>query len=154
MSEVTPADLPAEVDVVVVGSGGAGLSAALAAGVAGAEVLVLEASPRWGGTTALSGSQLWVPGNHRMADLDVDDSVEDALTYCLGQSPGRDPALVEVFVRAAPAMARFVEDHSPLTFAACRIPDTFAESPGGRAQGRHIEPSRARATMRPSNVPA
>ena len=140
MSEVDPAHLPDEVDVVVAGSGGAGLSAALAAGVAGAEVLVLEASPRWGGTTALSGSQLWVPGNHRMADLGVDDSVEDALAYCHGRSPGREPALVEAFVRGAPAMARFVEEHSPLTFTACHIPDSFAESPGGRDRGRHIEP--------------
>jgi succinate dehydrogenase/fumarate reductase flavoprotein subunit len=140
VADILSAALPTGTDVVIVGSGGAGLSAALAAAVAGAEVAVLEASPRWGGTTALSGAQVWVPGNHRMADVDESDSEADALAYCLGQSAGRDRSLVEAFVGAAPSMARFVEDHSPLTFAACRIPDSFAEGPGGRAAGRHLEP--------------
>ena len=64
---------------MVVGSGGAGL-AALAAAAAGAEVALLEASDRWGGTTALSGAQVWVPGNHRRNSKGWSDSAEDAAT--------------------------------------------------------------------------
>jgi succinate dehydrogenase/fumarate reductase flavoprotein subunit len=140
MTDIASGELPAEADVVVVGSGGAGLTAALAAAAGGAEVAVLEASERWGGTTALSGAQVWVPVNHRMAAGGWTDSAEDALTYIRDQAPGRDHALIEAFVAAAPAMARFVEDHSPLELAPCRIPDSFAERPGGRDGGRHLEP--------------
>ena len=55
------------IDVVVIGSGGAGLTAALAAAAGGARVTVLEASSRWGGSTSVSGGQVWTPANHRMA---------------------------------------------------------------------------------------
>lgn len=53
-------------DVVVVGSGAAGLAAALAASVEGAKVVVLEKSPTLGGTTAMSSAGTWVPANHHM----------------------------------------------------------------------------------------
>jgi succinate dehydrogenase/fumarate reductase flavoprotein subunit len=128
-----------EVDVVVVGSGGAGLAAALAAGVAGASVAVLEASGRFGGTTAVSGGQVWVPANHRMAELGVDDSVEEALEYCLGAAPRRDAAVVEAFVRGGREMVRFVEAHTPIAFTSMQLPDTYAERPGGKPRGRHLE---------------
>ena len=131
---------PGEVDLVVVGSGGAGLTAALAAAHAGAEVVVLEAASRWGGTTAISGAQVWVPGNDHIGELGEEDSFEAAFTYCTGQTSGRDPVLVEAFLRAAPEMARFLETSSPLRLAPCRIPDSFADAPGGRAAGRHLEP--------------
>ena len=129
-----------EVDVVVVGSGGAGLSAALAAAVAGAEVLVLEGSERWGGTTAISGAQVWVPANHRMAEAGVPDSFEEALDYCRRHSIGRDPGPIETFLRTAPRVARLLEQHSPLRFAAAlRIPDSLPVAEGGKV-GRHLEP--------------
>ena len=128
-----------EYDVVVAGSGAAGLTAALAAARGGARVLVLEAGERWGGTSGISAGAVWVPGNHRATADDVPDSVDDALAYCSRHAPGRDPALVESFVGAAPRMARFVEEHTPIAFTSMRYPDTFAETPGGRAAGRHIE---------------
>ncbi len=131
---------PDEVDVVVVGSGGAGLTAALAAARAGAEVVVLEASSRWGGTTAISGAQVWVPGNDHIVELGAEDSFDAAFTYCTDRAPGRDPELIEAFLRAAPQMVRFLEKSSPLRLSPCRIPDSFAEAPGGRAAGRHLEP--------------
>src|SRR5262245_40547104 len=128
-----------EVDVVVAGSGAAGLAAALAAAAAGRDVLVLEASARWGGTSGVSGGQAWVPDNHRMREAGIEDSFEDALTYCLGVTEGRDRPLIEAFLRAAPGMARFVEEHSPIRFTLMQAPDSFAERPGGKANGRHLE---------------
>jgi hypothetical protein len=59
-----------ETDVVVLGSGAAGLSAALTAGVGGAAVTVLEGSPLFGGTSAVSGGGMWLPGEHAGPFLD------------------------------------------------------------------------------------
>lgn len=128
-----------EVDVVVVGSGAAGLSAALAARAAGAEVLVLEASQRWGGTTAISGAQLWIP-NHKTSDAELTDSFQDVLAYCTRHSIGRDAELIETFLGAAPRVVQLIEKHSPLRFqVASRIPDSLPAAEGGRV-GRHLEP--------------
>lgn len=128
-----------EVDVVVIGSGAAGLAAALAAADGGATVAVLEASSRWGGSTAVSGGQVWAPGNHRMREVGQADSIEDALTYCRIAATDRDDRLVETFVRTAPEVVRFLEQHTPIEFAAVpAYPDTFAELPGGHT-ARHVE---------------
>ncbi|MEV1293186.1 FAD-dependent oxidoreductase [Pseudonocardia sp. NPDC049635] len=130
-----------EFDVVVAGSGAAGLTAAMTAAAAGAEVLVLEAAAHWGGSSAMSGGHVWVPGNHHMAAAGVDDSFDDALRYCRHHSPDRDEALIRAFLTAAPDVVRFVEEHSELRFQASAWPDSFAESPGGRPGARHLEPA-------------
>jgi 3-oxosteroid 1-dehydrogenase len=130
--------LPTEVDVVVVGSGAAGLSAALAAAVTGVDVLVLEASARWGGTTAISGGQVWVPDHQRGPD--GSDSFEDALEYCVRHTVGRDVEPIEAFLQSVPRVVQALEKHSPLRFrVAPRIPDSLPKSEGGRT-GRHLEP--------------
>ena len=78
----TPGDAwDLETDVVVVGSGGSGLVAALMALVAGAEVTVLEKGDTLGGTTAKSGFGTWVPNNHHMQALKIVDEREAALRY-------------------------------------------------------------------------
>ena len=133
---------PPMYDVIVIGSGGAGLTAALTAAAGGGRVLVLEASSRWGGSTAVSGGQVWTPANHRMADLGVTDSIEDALRYCRPHAAGRRPELVDAFVHTAPdEMARFVEANSPIVWRAMTSPDSLAEFTGGRSSARHLEVS-------------
>ncbi len=76
-----------EVDVIVVGSGAAGLAAALTAAVGGARVLVLEKSRLIGGTSAMSGAGTWVPANHHMLAAGLDDSPDQALTYLRATAP-------------------------------------------------------------------
>ena len=69
------------VDVVVLGSGAAGLVAATLANDGGAEVLVLEKSDLVGGTTGVSGGMPWIPLNRHMADVGVDDTRDEATRY-------------------------------------------------------------------------
>lgn len=133
-----------QVDVVVVGTGAAGLSAALAARVSGASVLVVEKSEVAGGTTAMSGGCIWIPGHHYMADLGVSDSREAVMEYIRAVSPdgwhNLEEPLWAAFVDRAPEMLKFVEAHSPTRFKPNRDPDPYAEAPGGMEFGRNVSP--------------
>lgn len=126
-------------DVVVLGSGAAGLAAALAAAVAGVDVTVLEAADVLGGGTSISGGAVWVPANHRAAEIGVEDSIEEARSYCREHSVEYAGALVETFLLAAPRMARFVEAHSPIRFLPMHYPDSFVDGAGGKQAGRNLE---------------
>src|SRR5438874_10947203 len=75
-------------DVVVLGSGAAGLTAALAAAVEGATVAVFEKADQVGGTTAWSGAGIWIPGNQPARAAGVEDSTERGLEYLLSLSNG------------------------------------------------------------------
>jgi 3-oxosteroid 1-dehydrogenase len=111
----TPAGTSA--DLVVVGSGAAGLTGALVAAIGGARVTVLEKAALAGGTTAISGGGAWVPCNRHMADVGVTDSREEALEYlraCVGEG-GDDDILVAIVDHGA-EMIDFLEDEAGLEF--------------------------------------
>jgi 3-oxosteroid 1-dehydrogenase len=132
-------------DVVVVGTGAAGLNAALTASVHGARTLVLEKAPVVGGTTAMSGGCIWIPNNHHMARHGLQDSREAALDYIRAVSPdgwhNAEEPLWAAFVDHAPEMLKFVEAHSPTRFNLNRDPDPYAEATGGMARGRNVSPA-------------
>src|SRR3954467_10133063 len=104
-----------ETDVVVLGSGAAGLTAALTAATDGASVEVYEKAATVGGTTAVSGGIVWIPAHGRTVEGEL--TVEDAMAYLRAQSLGyMDDALVETFVRTGAEMLDFLEAHSDLQF--------------------------------------
>jgi succinate dehydrogenase/fumarate reductase flavoprotein subunit len=130
-----------ETDVLVVGSGAAGLVAALCAHDEGAKVTVVEKTALVGGTTAVSGGVVWVPNNHHMSEVGIADSREEAISYVTRLADGRsDDALIATFIDTAPVMLRYLEEHSPLKFAAlAKYPDYHPEFPGGKPGGRSLD---------------
>ncbi|MCD4524234.1 FAD-dependent oxidoreductase [Nocardioides sp. cx-173] len=99
------------VDVVVVGSGAGALTSALVAREGGATVLVVEKAEYIGGTTAVSGGDMWIPNNHHVADQ---DSRDEALAYVTRLSDGRaaDPHMIEVYIDSAPEALQYLEAHT------------------------------------------
>jgi len=126
-----------EFDVVVLGTGAAGLTAAIAAHEGGARVAVFEKADQVGGTTAWSGGQVWIPNNPHMADVGVADSRDNALRYIMSLSRGLlEPRLVEAFVDGGPEMIELLEAKTPVQFYAVPgMPDYHPEFPGGSVGG-------------------
>ncbi len=137
-SDSSAADVT-DTDVVVVGSGAAALAAALAAHDAGATVAVVERAPSVGGTTAVSGGGVWMPGNHVTG---ADDSRDEALAYMTALSRGRAEAdQLARFLDEGPAILAGLEARSGVRFAPISWPDYHPEMEGARASGRMIEPA-------------
>lgn len=124
-------------DVVVVGSGAAGATAALRAAERGLSVLIVEKASKFGGTSATSGGVMWVP-NHDLSE--TGDSREEALKYldAVTKQPVRRER-VEAYVDQAREMIRFLKSQGlPLIVAGW--PDYFPGAPGARADRSIILP--------------
>ncbi|MEO3999628.1 FAD-dependent oxidoreductase [Mesorhizobium sp. CAU 1732] len=126
-------------DVLVIGSGASGLSAAVTAAHFGLKVVVAEKAPMFGGTSAWSGGWLWIPRNPLARAAGIDEPVEGPMEYLrseLGNRAG-DPRL-PVFLANGPEMVSFFHDHSAMRWIdGNRIPD-FHETPGAKTGGRSI----------------
>lgn len=131
-----------EYDVVVVGSGAAGMTAALTAAHNGLSVVILEKAPYYGGSTARSGGGVWIPGNKALRESGGPDDREEARRYLHSIIGDVVPAeRIDTYIdRGAEAMD-FVLAHSPLKMTWVKgYSDYYPEAPGGRAGGRSCEP--------------
>ncbi|KMS50547.1 3-oxosteroid 1-dehydrogenase [Novosphingobium barchaimii LL02] len=121
------------VDVLIAGSGAAGLTAAVTARRAGLDVLVVEKEAVFGGTTATSGGVLWVPGNHYSPAMQratgQNDDIENARAYLIEETGNYiEPDRVEAYLDTAPRMVRFLEEKSHVRFYGMDYPDYHSES--------------------------
>lgn len=130
-------------DVVVIGSGAGGMSAAITAAKNGLDVVLLEKSEYIGGSTAVSGGAMWVPENPHAAKVGHADTREAAMAY-VGAVLGNHlrPDLMRAFLDAGPDMVRFFESETALRFDARPYsPDYQPDQPGASKGGRTIDPS-------------
>ncbi|QHE84297.1 FAD-dependent oxidoreductase [Hydrogenophaga sp. BPS33] len=136
-----------EWDVIVVGSGVAGLSAACVAAAEGASVLVLEQAEQVGGTTAISGGMVWMPANFHMQKTGVQDTICAARTYLSHAVPGTDRDRLEAFLSHCNEALRYMEKHTQLRMRPVAVyPDYYPDLPGATTGGRVLEPEPYDAT--------
>ncbi|WP_396898122.1 FAD-binding protein [Mycolicibacterium sp.] len=129
------------VDLLVVGSGGGGMTAALTADAAGLDTVVVEKSPRFGGSTALSGGGIWVPGAPAQRRAGYVPSPDGVLEYLKLITEGAvSDARLRKYVEAAPEMMDFLERTSDWCEFVWKpgYADYYPELPGGSALGSTI----------------
>ncbi|GHB45477.1 3-oxosteroid 1-dehydrogenase [Streptomyces viridiviolaceus] len=151
-------------DVVVIGSGAAGMAAALTARLRGLSALVVEKTDRYGGSTALSGGAIWVPNNLHLDAAGVGDTPEKARAYLDATVGDRVPAeRRDAYLEHGPSMVREFHEKTAVRFVHTPgYSDYYPERLGGCPQGRSVEPRifdlnrltpEQRATMRRAGLP-
>lgn len=128
-----------ECDLIVVGSGAAGLATAITAQSRGLKVVVLEKEPVFGGTTALSGGVLWIPLGPHGRQQNAGDH-RDAVRQYLMNETGQfyDEATVESFLDNGPRMVEFFQRETDMQFVPTLYPDYHPDVRGGVDIGRSI----------------
>jgi glycine/D-amino acid oxidase-like deaminating enzyme len=125
MSRREPAmhQIPAEVDLLVLGAGAGGMTAALSAAILGLDVVLIEKAATVGGTTARSAGSVWVPNSGHDK---TGDTRAQALRYLQGTVGNRlRSEMADAFLDNAPRMVDFLEAHSDVRFRAMRTIPTM-----------------------------
>jgi succinate dehydrogenase/fumarate reductase flavoprotein subunit len=128
------------VDLLVIGSGAGGLSAAVTAAHLGLKVLVVEKEAEYGGTTAWSGGWMWLPRNPLAVEAGIQEDIAQPLSY-LRQELGEkfDEARARTFLETAPKMVEFFRSQTALQFIAGNaIPDFHGRTPDASLGGRSL----------------
>ena len=124
-------------DVVVIGAGAGGMTAAAVAAAEGLRVLVIEKTELVGGTTAWSGGMVWIPGNAQMKQAGLSDSPSEAASYLAATVPESENAdLRKTFLARGPEAVEYLEAHTEVRLQPVKTyPDYYPEQPGSTAGG-------------------
>jgi succinate dehydrogenase/fumarate reductase flavoprotein subunit len=142
LTDLTAIPESASYDVVVIGAGGAGLSAALFAAIDGASVLLVEHTGYVGGTTAWSAGTTWVPGTHHAVAVNPSDTLKDAARYLDNAVGERTPvSLRQTFLDHGPQVVKHIEANSEVQYRPyAKHPDYISDLGGSTLAGRALEP--------------
>ena len=128
-----------EADLVVIGAGAAGMTAALVGALEGLKVILCEKSDLVGGTTATSAGTVWIPGSRQSEAAGVPDSIEAAKTYLtaiLGEDAG-DPRLA-AFLATGPAVLDYLQQKTSVAFMPPPVHPDYHAQPGAALGGRAL----------------
>jgi succinate dehydrogenase/fumarate reductase flavoprotein subunit len=129
-------------DVVVIGAGAGGMTAAAVAASEGLSVLLIEKTEFVGGTTAWSGGMIWIPVNAKMKQAGLPDSPSDAADYLASTVPEAENAdLRDIFLWRGPEAIDYLEVNTEVRLQPVEVyPDYYPDLPGATVGGRVLEP--------------
>ncbi|BBU32529.1 dehydrogenase (plasmid) [Burkholderia sp. THE68] len=135
-----PVEKDYECDVLVIGSGASGMSAAVTAASKGLKVLVIEKEPKFGGSTARSGGWLWIPNTYLATQQGIYEPEGSAKTYLSHEAGDSfDEKRVDAFLKYGPEAVEYFTTKTAVRFDMPLVfPDYHAEAPGGRQGGRSM----------------
>jgi succinate dehydrogenase/fumarate reductase flavoprotein subunit len=128
-----------ETDLLVIGAGAAGMTAALVGALEGLKVILCEKSDMVGGTTATSAGTVWIPGSRQSATAGVPDSIEAAQTYLaaiLGEDAD-DPRLAS-YLATGPAVLDYLQRKTSVAFVPPPVHPDYHTQPGAALSGRAL----------------
>ena len=129
-------------DFLIIGSGAAGVCAALYAASEGHSVMLCERASKIGGTTALSNAMIWVPCSEHAIAAGIDDSLEQARTYLRGElGDYYDAKKIDAYLEYGPLAVQEIEKRSAVKFVFAGAPDYHSNRPGGVDTGRALSPA-------------
>jgi len=130
------------VDLLVMGSGAAGMGAAVRGHDLGMEVLLVEKSEVYGGNSAMSGGVCWVANNPGMAAEGIPDSDEDGFEYLKHITKGEVPDdRLWLYIRESKRVLAYLHDKTHVRYIPlAKYTDYYPEAPGGRPGGRSMDP--------------
>lgn len=128
-------------DVIVLGAGAGGMTAALVAAQHGLRTLLIERADVVGGTTAFSSGTTWIPGNHHLGEAAAHDA-SSAMAYLNSLiGPQANLPLLKAFIDGGPRMVAYMEAHTAVRFRPYAVQaDYRQELPGATMGGRALEP--------------
>lgn len=130
------------VDLLVMGSGAAGMAAAVRAHDLGLEVLLVEKTELYGGNTAMSGGVCWVANNPGMDKEGIADSDEEGFAYLRHITKGEVPEdRLWLYIRESKRVLAYLQEKTHVQYVPlAKYTDYYPEAPGGKAGGRSMDP--------------
>ncbi|MBH96585.1 MAG: FAD-binding dehydrogenase [Gammaproteobacteria bacterium] len=130
------------VDFLIIGSGAAGVCAALYAAERGKSVMLCEKASKIGGTTALSNGMIWVPCSDHAKKAGIDDTLDNARMYLRGELGNYyDEVKIDTYLERGPEAVRTIENISEIKFVLAGAPDYHSSRQGGVDKGRALSPA-------------
>lgn len=132
-----------EVDLLVIGAGAGGMSAALAGAILGMEVLVCEKSDQVGGTAATSAGTIWIPENRQSIEAGFPDTRAAARNYmnALIREPEKGTDLRETYLEEGPRIVDWFAEHSDVRWVPCGMHPDYKDETGAATTGRALSPA-------------